>query len=170
VNDGTYCQARTFLFKRPAFILKSAHTSIGVHNEHFLYHRRGGSYHLCCGLLWSARLNMEWKIRLAAAIATAPFRDGHSRTNRFFCPPRSPPTVIEKKSRRCRCGPSYLTRLVLTLSLPLMFQPSASIGCHELSLRFSALDRPDRTLAFFRHHPAWAPEPCLLPRAAMLRR
>jgi hypothetical protein len=70
VNDGTYCQARTLLFKRPAFILKSAHISTGVHHEHFLYHRRRGSYHLCCRLLWSARLNMEWKIRLVAAVAT----------------------------------------------------------------------------------------------------
>jgi hypothetical protein len=28
---------------------------------------------------------MEWKIRLAAAIATAPFRDDHFGTNGFVC-------------------------------------------------------------------------------------
>jgi hypothetical protein len=142
VNDGTYCQAQTFLFKRPAFILKSAHTSIGGHNEYFLHHRRSGSYHLCCRLLWSAHLNMEWKIRLAAAIATTPFRDGYSRTKGFVCP-RSPPAavlrgpilarmqLIEKDRIVADAVPSYLTRLVLTLSLPLMFQPSASFGCDD---------------------------------------
>jgi len=71
VNDGTYRSVQTLPFKCCAFILK-AHNSIGIHNEHFLHHRRSCSYHLCCKLPWFARLNMEWKIRLAAAIATAP--------------------------------------------------------------------------------------------------
>src|ERR1700730_4845849 len=69
------------------FHIEIAHTSIGVHNEYFLHHRRSGGYHLCCRLHWSARLNMKWKIRLAAAIATAPFGDGYSRTNGFVCQP-----------------------------------------------------------------------------------
>jgi hypothetical protein len=138
VNDGTCCQAQTFLLKRPAFILKSAHTSIGGHNEYFLHHRRSDSYHLCCRLLWSAHLNMEWKIRTAAAIATTPFRDGYPRTNGFVCP-RSPAAALRGRDPRqiqliendrivADAVPSYPTRLVLTLSLPLMFQPRASFG------------------------------------------
>jgi hypothetical protein len=46
-----------------------------MHNEHFLHHRCSGSCHFYCRLLWFACLNMEWRIRLAAAIATIPFRD-----------------------------------------------------------------------------------------------
>jgi hypothetical protein len=71
-------------FQAPRFHIEIAHTSIGIHNEHFLHHRRSGSYHLCCKLLGSARLNMEWNIRLAA-IAAAPFRDDHSSTNGLAC-------------------------------------------------------------------------------------
>ena len=39
------------------FHIESAHAAIGVHHEYFLHHRRSGSYHLCCKLLGSARLN-----------------------------------------------------------------------------------------------------------------
>lgn|SRR5579871_51318 len=62
---------RRFRCKRGAFILKSPHTSIGVHNEYFLYHRRSGSYRPCSRLPWSARLISNGKARLTAAIATS---------------------------------------------------------------------------------------------------
>ena len=75
VNDGTYRPLRTFPFKRRVFHTEIAHISIGMHNEHFLHHRCSGSCHFYCRLLWFACLNMEWRIRLAAAIATIPFRD-----------------------------------------------------------------------------------------------
>ena len=39
--------------------IEIAHASIGVRNEHFLYHRRRGRYRRCCRLLGSARLNVE---------------------------------------------------------------------------------------------------------------
>src|SRR5579859_3850019 len=41
-------------FQAPRFHIEIAHTSIGIHNEHFLHHRRSGSCHLCCKLLGSA--------------------------------------------------------------------------------------------------------------------
>jgi len=56
VNDGTHRPAQTFPIQAPRFHIEIAHTSIGVHNEHFLHHRRSGSYHLCCKLLGPARL------------------------------------------------------------------------------------------------------------------
>jgi hypothetical protein len=58
VHDGTYRSAQTFPSQAPRFHIEVAHTSIGVHNEHFLHHRRSGSYHLCCRPPWPARLNI----------------------------------------------------------------------------------------------------------------
>jgi hypothetical protein len=56
VNDGTYRPAQTFPIQAPRFHIEIAHASIGVHNEHFLHHRRSGSYHLCRKLFGFARL------------------------------------------------------------------------------------------------------------------
>jgi hypothetical protein len=83
VNDGTYRPVQTFPIQAPRFHIEIAHTSIGIHNEYFLHHRRSGSYRPCRRLPWSARLNIEWQGQ--ACRSDCDFRDGYSRTNGFVC-------------------------------------------------------------------------------------
>jgi hypothetical protein len=57
LGDGTYLHAETFSIRAPFLHIEVAHVSIGVHNEHFLHHRRRRRNSLRCGFLRAARLN-----------------------------------------------------------------------------------------------------------------
>jgi hypothetical protein len=59
LGDGTYFHAEAFSIGAPFLHIEVAHASIGVHNEHFLHHRRRGRNPLRCRLLRIARLNKQ---------------------------------------------------------------------------------------------------------------
>ena len=53
---GTYSQAEASPLGAPYLHIEVTHASIGVHNEHFLHHRRRGCNRCCCRLPRTARL------------------------------------------------------------------------------------------------------------------
>jgi hypothetical protein len=96
VNDGTHRPVQTFPIAL-RFHIENAHTSIGIHNEHFLHHRRSGCYHLCCKLPGFARL----KVR------SAPLLDNRlQRKPQPFC-------GLRQDRRRLQCSVPTLGFFVL---------------------------------------------------------
>jgi hypothetical protein len=57
LGNGTSLHAETFSIRASFLHIEVAHVSIGVHNEHFLHHRRRRRNSLRCGFLRAARLN-----------------------------------------------------------------------------------------------------------------